>query len=97
MSERRTWRQQQYRLERFGFQLEVTPAGKRYWHEPGTERRLSGEYAIDLVRREEERALREAGWEPVEIEGETYWRRPDSGRLYPREPAYDVIKRSEEE
>lgn len=92
MTERRAGAEEQRRLEREGFILEVTPVGKRYWREPGTGRRLSGDHAFSLVRQKEARTLEEAGWERVEEVGrETYWRRPDSGRLYPQGAAYDVV------
>ncbi len=92
MTERRVSAEQQRRLEREGFTLEVTRAGKRFWREPGTERRLSVDHAVELVRRKEARTLEEAGWEREEEVGrETYWRRPDSGYLYPQGAAYDVV------
>ncbi len=98
MTERRVSGEQQRRLEREGFRLEVTPAGKRFWREPDTGRRLSGDHARDVVRQKEARTLEEAGWERVkEVERETYWRRPDSGHLYPQEAAYDVVLRTQEE
>jgi hypothetical protein len=82
---------QQQRLEREGFTLEVTHAGKHYWREPETGRRLSPPHAAELLRQKETRMLGEAGWEPREVEGEMYWRRPSSGRLYPRSAAYDLL------
>lgn len=92
MTERRVSSEQQRRLEREGFMLEVNPAGKRLWREPGTGRRLSGDHAFELLRRKEARTLEEEGWERVEEVGqETYWRRPDSGHLYPQGAAYDVV------
>ena len=98
MTERRVSAEQQRRLEREGFTLEVTPAGKRFWREPGTERRLSGDHAVELVRQKEARTLEEAGWERVdEVGRETYWRRPESGYLYPQGAAYDVVMRTQEE
>ncbi len=98
MTERRVSGEQQRRLEREGFTLEVSPAGKRLWREPGTERRLSGDHAFELVRRKEARTLEEAGWERAEEVGrETYWRRPDSGHLYPQGAAYDVVVHAREE
>ena len=97
MSERQVGAAQQRRLEREGFTLEVTPAGKHYWWEPETGRRLSPSSAAEIVRKKEARRLGEAGWEPVEVEGETYWRRPSSGRLYPRGAAYDLLLRTVEE
>jgi len=98
MTERRVSTQQQRRLEREGFTLEVTPAGKRLWKEPGTERCLSGDHAFALVKQKEARILEAAGWERVEeVGGETYWCRPDSGRLYPQGAAYDVVMRTREE
>ena len=98
MSERRVREAQQWRLEREGFMLEVTRAGKRLWREPGTGRRLSGDHARELLRQKEARTLEEAGWERAEEVGrETYWRRPDSGYLYPQGAAYDVVVGTEEE
>ncbi len=92
VTERRVSPEQQRRLEREGFTLEVSPAGKRLWREPGTGRCLSGDHAFELVRQKEARTLEEAGWERAEVVGrETYWRRPDSGRLYPQGAAYDVV------
>jgi hypothetical protein len=92
MTERRVSVERQRRLEREGFTLEVTPAGKRLWREPDTERRLSGDHAFELVRQKQVRILEEAGWERVEEVGrDTYWRRPESGRLYPQGAAYDVV------
>jgi hypothetical protein len=96
MTERRVSGEQQRRLEEEGFTLEVSPAGKRIWREPGTGRLLSGNHAFELVRQKEARTLENAGWERAEVvERETYWRRPDSGRLYPRGAAYDVMRRLE--
>lgn len=74
------------RLERAGFRLETTPAGKRRWRTPETGKLVS-----------EERAVEAARWEPENVEGETYWLRPDSGCLYPREAAYDILERTYEE
>ena len=91
MTERRTSAEMARRLERAGFQLEVAPTGKRWWREPGTGCMLSGDHAAELLRREEVRALEQAGWERVEVEGEAYWRKPDSGHLYPQNTAYDVM------
>ncbi len=92
MTERRVSVERQRRLEREGFTLEVTPAGKRLWREPDTERRLSGDHAFELVRQKQARILEEAGWEHAEEVGrDTYWRRPESGRLYPQGAAYDVV------
>jgi hypothetical protein len=51
VTERRVSAEQQRRLEREGFTLEVNPAGKRLWREPGSERRLSGDHAFGLLRR----------------------------------------------
>jgi hypothetical protein len=81
---------QQQRLQREGFRLEVTRAGKHYWRKPEIGRRLSPPRAAELLRQKEVRMLGEAGWGPVEVEGERYWRRPSSGRLYPRGGAYDL-------
>ncbi len=97
MSEGRVDTVQQQMLEREGFTLEVTPAGKHYWREPETGRRLSPSGAAEIVRKKEVRRLGEAGWEPVEVEGETYWRKPSSGHLYPRSAAYDLLFRAAEE
>jgi hypothetical protein len=92
MTERRVSANQQRRLEREGFRLEVTRAGKRFWREPETGDRISGDHAFELVRQKEARTLEEAGWKRAEEVGrETYWRRPDSGRLYPQGAAYDVV------
>jgi hypothetical protein len=49
--ERRASSEQQRRLEKEGFKLEVSPAGKRIWRVPGTGGRLSGYHAFELVRR----------------------------------------------
>ena len=98
MTERRVSAERQRRLERAGFTLEVTRAGKRFWREPGTGRRLSDDHAVELMKQEEARALEEAGWEREEEVGrETYWRRPDSGYLYPQGAAYDVVMHTQEE
>ncbi len=92
MTERHVSAERQRRLEREGYTLEVTRAGKRLWREPDTGRRLSGDHAFELVRQKEARILEEAGWERAEEVGqETYWRRPESGRLYPQGAAYDVV------
>ncbi len=90
MTERRTGEEGRRRLERAGFVLVEGPEGERLWREPGTDRLLPGDRADELVRRQEERALREAGWEPEEVEGVTYWRKPDSGHLYTLEAAHDL-------
>ena len=97
MTERRTSAEMARRLEEAGFQLEVAPTGKRWWREPETGHLVSGDHAAELLRREEERALEEAGWERAEIEGTTYWRKPDSGYLYPQNAAHDVMKTVEDE
>ena len=96
MTERRTSKEDAWRLEAAGYVLEVAPTGRRCWREPGTGRVLSGDHAVELLRQEEVRSLEEAGWERVEDEAETFWRRPDTGRLYPRRAAYDVVKQGEE-
>jgi hypothetical protein len=96
MTERRTIEEQR-RLARYGFELEVTPAGKRYWWDPETGQRVSPSHAAEMLRLREEEALEEAGWIRTEVEGETYWCRPDSGRLYPRGAAYDLLRTAEEE
>ena len=96
MTERRTSQEDAWRLEKAGYVLEVTHAGRRCWREPGTGQLLSGDHAAELLRLEEVRTLEEAGWERVEDEADTYWRRPDTGRLYPRRAAYDVLKEVQE-
>ena len=96
MTERRVSAEMARRLEETGFQLEIAPTGKRWWREPGTGRLLSGDHAAELLRRKEERALEEAGWERVNMEGEAYWRKPDSGRLYPQKAAHAVMKHAEQ-
>ena len=96
MTERRVSAEMARRLEETGFQLEIAPTGKRWWREPGTGRLLSGDHAAELLRRKEERALEEAGWDRVNTEGEAYWRKPVSGRLYPQKAAHDVVKRAEQ-
>ena len=78
------------RLEKAGFVLTEGPEREHLWREPGTGRLLPEGRADELVRQREERELREAGWEPEEVEGVTYWRNPDSGYLYPREAAHDL-------
>jgi hypothetical protein len=83
------------RLRSAGYELERSGAGKRLWRHPDTGRVLPEDHAMELVRREEERRLEEAGWEPVGSGGDRYWRRPDSGYLYPRGQAYDVMRRLE--
>ena len=92
MNERRTgeerWRGR--RLERAGFVLAEGPEGENLWREPGTGRLLPEGRAAELVRQQEERELREAGWEPQEVEGVTYWRNLDSWHLYPLEAAHDL-------
>ena len=87
----------QRRLRKAGYEFEPSRAGKHLWRHPVTERLLPEDYALQLVRQEEERMLEEAGWEPVGDESERYWRRPDTGHLYPRGPAYDVMKSLEKE
>ena len=96
MTERRTSKEDAWRLEEAGYVLEVASTGRRCWREPGTGLLLSGDHAAELLRQEEVRTLEEAGWERVEDEAETYWRRPDTGRLYPRRAAYDVVEQGEE-
>jgi hypothetical protein len=96
VTERRTSQDDAWRLEKAGYVLEVTPAGRRCWREPETGRLLSGDHAAELLRLEEVHALEEAGWERVEDEADTYWRRRVSGRLYPRRAAYDVLKEMQE-
>jgi hypothetical protein len=85
------------RLVNAGYVFEPSRAGKHFWVQPETGRRLPEDRAFALVREEESRRLAEAGWESVEIEGspEAYWRRPDTGRLYPQGPAVDVLRQRE--
>jgi hypothetical protein len=92
VTERRTSQDDAWRLEKAGYVLEVTHAGRRCWREPGTGQLLSGDHAAELLRLQEVHALEEAGWERVEDEADTYWRRSDTGRLYPRRAGYDVLK-----
>ena len=80
------------RLTNAGYVFAPSRAGKHFWVQPGTGRRLPEDHAYKLVREEERRLLVEAGWERIEIEGDAYWRRPDSGRLYPRGPAVDALR-----
>jgi hypothetical protein len=91
-----TTAQKYRRLEELGFKLEVTAAGKHYWREPETQHLVSEPHAMELLSEREERHLREAEWEPVEVEGQRYWRRPDTGRLYSQGAAYDVLRTLEE-
>ncbi len=88
------------RLRVAGYVFEPSPAGKYLWRQPGTGRLLPEDRAAELVRQEEARRLREAGWEPAggDEEGAAYyWRRPDTGHLYPRGAAYDVMRRLQAE
>jgi predicted RNA binding protein YcfA (HicA-like mRNA interferase family) len=86
------------RLEEAGYLFEPSRAGKHFWRHPQTGELLPEDYAYELVRREEERRLEEAGWERVEVGGHMYWCRPESTYLYPRGAAYDaLIGRAEEE
>jgi hypothetical protein len=78
------------RLEKAGFVLEEGPEGEHLWREPGTGRLLPEGRAYELVRQQEEQELREAGWEPEEVEGVQFWCHPDSGHLYTLESAHDV-------
>jgi hypothetical protein len=58
VTERRVSAEQQRRLEKEGFTLEVSPVGKkRLWREPGTGSRLSGDHAFELVKQKEARTL----------------------------------------
>ena len=82
----------QRRLRVAGYAFEPSAAGKLLWRHPDTGHLLPEDKAAELVRREEGRQLKEAGWEPVDGEEERYWRRPDTGRLYPRGAAYDVMR-----
>jgi hypothetical protein len=87
--------ERQRRLRVAGYDFEPSAAGKHLWRHPETGHLLPEDAAAELVRQEEGRRLREAGWEPVDGEEEIYWRRPDTGRLYPRGAAYDVMVRLE--
>ena len=89
MTEGRTGEEGRRRLEKAGFVLTEGPEGENLWREPGTGLLLPEGRVEELVRQREERELREAGWEPEEVEGVTYWRNPDSGHLYPLEAAHD--------
>ena len=80
------------RLRYAGYTFEPSRAGKHFWVEPATGRRLPEDRAFVQVLKEERRLLDEAGWERVEVEGEYYWRRPGTGHLYPRGPAVDVLR-----
>jgi len=82
------WRR--LRIENAGFVLAEGPEGENLWREPGTGRLLPESRVEELVRQREERELREAGWEPKEVEGVTYWRNPNSGYLYPRQDANEL-------
>lgn len=77
-------------LEAAGWGITDTKAGKRFWQHSATGERRVEDAALELLRQEQVRKLRKAGWEPVEVEGHTYWRKPDSGRLYPRRAALYV-------
>ncbi len=96
MTERRTSKEDAWRLKEAGYVLEFAPTGRRCWRQPGTGQLLSGDHAAELLRLEEVRTLEDAGWEGVEDGVDTYWRRPDTGRLYPRRAAYDVAKQGKE-
>jgi len=84
------------RLEKAGFVLVDGPEGENLWREPGTGRLLPEGRAAELVRQQEARELREAGWEPEEIEGVTCWRSPTSRYLYPLEDAHDQVTGEDE-
>jgi hypothetical protein len=85
-----TGEERRRRLDNAGFVLAEGPEGEDFlWREPGTGRLLPEGRAYELVRQQEEREVREAGWEPQEVEGVTYWRNPNSGYLYPLEAAHD--------
>jgi hypothetical protein len=88
------WRR--HRLEKAGFVLAEGPEGENLWREPGTGRLLPEGRVQELVRERAARELREAGWEPKEVEGEMFWRNPNSGYLYPLEAAHD-LESSEDE
>ncbi len=77
-------------LEAAGWELVETKSGKRFWRHTVTGERRVEDAALELLRREQVHKLKEAGWEPVEIDGHTYWRKPDSGHLYPRRAALYV-------
>jgi hypothetical protein len=93
MTERRTgeelWRR--HRLEKAGYVLAEGPEGENLWQEPETGRLIPEGRVEELVRQQEERDVREAGWEPVEVEGMTYWRNPNSGYLYTLGSAHDRV------
>ena len=91
MTEGITGEEGRRRLEKAGFSLVEGPEGEHLWREPGTGRLLPEGRAEELVRQGEERELREAGWEPEEVEGATFWRHPDSGHLYPLRAAHDLV------
>ena len=88
------WRRR--RLERAGFVPAEGPEGENLWTEPGTGRLLPESSVEELVRQQEQREVREAGWEPVEVEGVTYWRNPTSGYLYPLGAAHDRVSSEDE-
>ena len=90
VTDRRESSEDERRLEQAGFQLQVRPSGKRFWQDPESGNIVPGDHAAVLLNRRVAEKLRQAGWEPVEVEGETYWRRPDSGHLYPLQAAQDT-------
>jgi hypothetical protein len=98
VTERRTgeelWRG--HRLKKAGYVLAEGPEGENLWREPGTGRLLPEGRAEGLVQQQEEREVREAGWEPEEVEGVRYWRNPNSGYLYPLEAAHDRVSGEDE-
>ena len=89
MSKRRDSEHRQT-LEEAGWELAETKLGKRLWRHRDTGEKRIEDAALELLRQQRSRHLREGGWEPVEVEGHTYWRNPDSGRLYPEQAALYV-------
>ena len=89
MSKRRDSEHRQV-LEEARWELVETKAGKRLWRHRDTGEKRIEDAALELLRQQRSRHLREGGWEPVAVEGQTYWRKPDSGRLYPEQAALYV-------
>ncbi|WP_219974455.1 hypothetical protein [Rubrobacter xylanophilus] len=81
-------------LEDAGFRRVKRGSGKVYWEEPESGRLLSEEAAVKRLRKEGERRLREAGWEPSDPGG-GYWSSPESGRLYPWYAALGLLNAGE--
>jgi|SRR5215211_9291729 len=93
MSERHIDAEGERRLYEAGFLSVESRVGKRRFRDPETGQEMPGGTALDKVERREEKELKEAGWERVDLKGETYWCKPDSGRLYPRGAAFDIHRR----